>query len=313
VLTSPVIRCLKLQRNAEIHFLTKSVYKQLLEANPYIDQLITINKEITEVTNQLKAEGYDAIIDLHHNLRTARLGLALGIKRHAFHKLNIEKWLLTNFKINRLPDQHIVDRYLDTVKLFGVTNDGQGLDYFIPDPAKIDLIAKGLPSQYIAIAIGGKYVTKRLPTQKLLAVIPQLDLPVVLLGGPEDKEAGEQIAKELPERITNGCGQFSVNESASVIAQSACLITNDTGMMHIGAALKRPVVSVWGNTVPSFGMTPYFPAGVTDFAIIEDTTVACRPCSKLGYGACPKGHFRCMEQLNAAEIIAEANRLAQLV
>lgn len=308
-MTSPVIRCLKQQTKAEVHFLTKAGYKELLTANPYIDQLITINKEITEVTHQLKQEKYDAIIDLHHNLRTTRLGLSLGIKRHSFPKLNVEKWLLTNFKINRLPDRHVVDRYFETVQSFQVQNDGQGLDYFIPEQQEVNLSATGLPEQYISIAIGGKYFTKRLPEHKVIAVIEQLKLPVVLLGGPEDSAAGQRIAAALPDLVTDGCGQFSVNQSASLIRQSACLITNDTGMMHIGAALKRPVVSVWGNTVPKLGMTPYFPEGRTDFAVIEDKSVGCRPCSKLGYGACPKGHFACMENLDINNIAEQANRL----
>jgi len=300
---------LKQQTKAEIHFLTKAVYKELLSANPYIDQLITIDKEITEVVQQLKEQQYDAIIDLHHNLRTTRLGLALGVKRHAFHKLNTEKWLLTNLKVNRMPPLHIVDRYLDTVARFGVTNDGKGLDHFIPEAEQISIARAGLPDRFIAIAIGGKYVTKRLPEHKVSAVIAQLNLPVVLLGGPEDQPIGQRIAAALSKPITNGCGRFTVNQSAAVIAQSAGLITNDTGMMHIGAALKRPVVSVWGNTVLAFGMTPYFPDGWTDSAIIEDRSVGCRPCSKLGYDVCPKGHFACMEQLNP-DLIAEAgNRL----
>lgn len=308
MLTSPVVRCLKQQTNAELHFLTKAVYKDLLIANPYIDQLITMDKEITEITTQLKQEGYDAIIDLHHNLRTTRLGLALGLKRYSFHKLNVEKWLLTNFKINRLPDKHIVDRYLETVKSFGVSNDGRGLDYFIPDKDKINKTSAKLPNQYVAIAIGGKYMTKRLPEQKVRAVIEQINLPVVLLGGPEDASAGKRIAEGLETRVTDCCGQFTVGQSASIVNQSACLLTNDTGMLHIGSALKRPVVSVWGNTVPAFGMTPYFPENHNDYAVIEELSVRCRPCSKLGYETCPKGHFNCMEKLDVNRIAAEVNR-----
>ncbi len=304
-----MVRCLKQQTNAEIHFLTKTIYKNLLVANPYIDQLITIDKEISEVTTQLKQEGYDAIIDLHHNLRTTRLGMLLGVKRHSFHKLNVEKWLLTKFKINRLPDQHIVDRYLDTVRSFGVSNDGKGLDFFIPKEDTVDKTEVGLPNQYIAIAIGGKYFTKRLPVHKLIAVVKELELQVVLLGGPEDRAAGQRIAADLGAKVTDCCGRFTVNQSASIISHSACLLTNDTGMMHIGAALKRPVVSVWGNTVPAFGMTPYFPENQKNYTIIEEVGVHCRPCSKLGFGACPKGHFDCMEKIDTQRIALEVNQL----
>ena len=109
VLTTPLVRCLKQQMDVELHFLTKSAYQNILSPNPYLDKIWTIDKEIDEIIGDLKTEKYDHIIDLHHNLRTLRLKLNLGVPATSFPKLNIEKWLLTNLKINKLPDIHIVD------------------------------------------------------------------------------------------------------------------------------------------------------------------------------------------------------------
>ena len=134
VLTSPVIRCLKLQTGSEIHYLTKQPFVALLKNNPHVSKVFAIDKSVGEVLPALRREKYDYIIDLHHNLRTFILKWRLPfVKSYAFKKLNFEKWLLTNFKINRLPKTHIVDRYLETVKSLGVKNDGQGLDFFLPE------------------------------------------------------------------------------------------------------------------------------------------------------------------------------------
>jgi len=134
VLTTPVVRCLKTQiDDAEIHYVTKVQYQPILQNNPYIDKIFFLKESIIELMNELKKENYDVIIDLHNNLRTRLLKWRLGSRSFSFNKLNVEKWLMVNFKINHLPDKHIVDRYLETVTRLGVKNDALGLDYFIPE------------------------------------------------------------------------------------------------------------------------------------------------------------------------------------
>jgi len=130
VLTTPVIRCLKQQvSGAEVHFLTRKPFESVVSHNPYIDSLWLFENSATEIAEQLKNEHYDGIIDLHHNARTHVLKWTLRRPSFSFRKLNLEKWLSVNLKINRLPDLHIVDRYLETVASLGVKNDGKGLDY----------------------------------------------------------------------------------------------------------------------------------------------------------------------------------------
>jgi len=305
VLTTPIIRCLKQQMNVELHFLTKSAYKNILSPNPHLDKIWTIDKEIGEVIRDLKAEKYDHIIDLHHNLRTLRVKLNLGVPATSFPKLNVKKWLLTNLKINQLPNIHIVDRYFETVKKLGVKNDNTGLDYFIPSNKEIDTVQYGFaPHEYIAFAIGAKFATKRLPTHKIIKICKSLPYPIVLLGGKEDIANGNLISEKSGTHVFNACGQFSLHGSASWVRQSRLLITHDTGLMHIGAAFKKRIISIWGNTVPTFGMYPY----QTDYEVIEVNDLKCRPCSKIGYQACPKGHFRCMESIDVGEILEQIQR-----
>jgi ADP-heptose:LPS heptosyltransferase len=309
VLTSPVIRCLKKQLDAEVHYLTKEKFIEIVSKNPYIDKIYTITDDIHEVKERLRKEKYDFVIDLHHNLRTFRLKKYLRVEASSFPKLNVEKWLLVNLKMNRLPKKHVVDRYFEaTTKLF-IKNDGLGLDYFIAEKEKIDTAAflpKSFQS-YATIALGAQFATKRLPKSQLEKLIAGLPFPIVLLGGKEDQELGMELAKKFPETVFNVAGTCSLNQSASLVQQSKFIITNDTGLMHIASAFKIPILSIWGNTVPDFGMSPYLP--VEGSQRFEVANLSCRPCSKIGFQKCPKKHFNCMMQQDIPAIITAAKKL----
>ena len=302
VLTTPVVRCLKKQAvTAEVHYLTKKAFLPVLAANPYIDKIHTLDNDLDAVINKLQDEDFDYVIDLHHNLRTLRVKRALDKQSFSFNKLNIQKWLLTSFKINRMPDVHIVDRYLDTLKSFNIKNDGQGLDYFIPekDQVKEDDIPASHHAGYIGVVIGAALNTKKYPLHKLKELCSIIDHPIILLGGKEDREEGDAIAALDPVKIYNACGKFNINESADLVRRAKLIISNDTGLMHIASAFRKPVISIWGNTVPEFGMYPYYPKAAPGapsmFDIMEVKGLSCRPCSKIGYDKCPKKHFKCME------------------
>lgn len=299
VLTTPVLRCIKQQlKDVELHFITKQQFISVIENNPYVDKFHTINQSLTEVIPQLKKENYDYIIDLHHNARTLKLKLALGKKSFSFNKLNWEKFLIVNFKINKLPQQHIVDRYFETVAKLGVKNDDKGLDYFINDKDEIDIVSS-LPAMfhndYHALVVGGSYFTKQIPITKLKGICTNSSLPVILLGGKEDAAIAEQVYQLHKNKVLNLCGKLNLNQSASIIQQANKVITSDTGLMHIAAAFKKDIISLWGNTIPEFGMGPYL-AGKNS-QILEVKNLSCRPCSKLGYKKCPKGHFKCMNDI----------------
>lgn len=314
VLTTPVIRCCKTQLDAEVHFCTKKQFASILDENPYVDKTHALENDLSGLIKQLKAEQFDYVIDLHNNIRTWRIKNALKAKSYAFDKLNYEKFLLTKFKINKLPNRHIVERYLDTVKPLGVENDDYGLDYFIPE--KDEMEKEWLPeshrTRFIAFAIGGQHQTKQLPVKRMIELCDRINKPIILLGGPDDVKKAEEIeaffkpntevrrfektlSEELNKRaiIFNACGKLNLNQSASIVKQSRAVFTHDTGMMHIAAAFKKEVFSIWGNTIPEFGMYPY----QTKFTIFEKKGLKCRPCSKIGYDKCPKGHFKCMNDV----------------
>jgi len=296
ILTSPVLRHLKQEvEEAEIHFLTKSSYTTLLASNPYVDHIHSFDGDMQKCIRELKSLRIDYIIDLHHNARSAQL--KFGLKRMDFtvNKLNWKKWLLVNLKMDRMPAKHMVDRNLDTIKTFISERDGKGLDYFIPPGEEVDLssLPEAYHQGYIGLSIGAQHETKKLPLSLLIELCKKLSQPIIILGGSMDRETGEAIVSALPEKtILNSCGQYRIHQSASLVRQARVLITHDTGLMHVGAAFQKKIISVWGNTVSKFGMFPFRPHPSS--LQFEVKGLGCRPCSKIGYQKCPKKHFKCM-------------------
>lgn len=297
VLTTPLIRCLKTQiPGCEIHFSTKKQFNVILNTNPYIAKLHLLENDLSNFIATLKIEKFDYIIDLHNNIRTRIIKFKLGVKSFSFEKINFQKFLITQFKINRLPKIHIVDRYLEAVSDLGVKNDGKGLDFFID--ANTDSLPVFEEQEYVVYAIGGQHFTKKLPFAKQIELLTQINKKIILIGGKEDEEAGNLLANSV-NNIFNLCGKLSIHQSALCIQKSKFVITHDTGMMHIAAALNKTIFSIWGNTIPEFGMTPYFKKNTLSKSIvIENNELSCRPCSKIGYKKCPKAHFKCMNDLS---------------
>lgn len=312
VLTTPVVRAIHEQKpEIEIHYITKMNFASLLNDNPSIKKIYTIEKSVSEVIDALKSEKYDFIIDLHKNIRTLRLKQSLGVKSYSFDKLNFQKWMLVNFKVDKLPNIHVVDRYFEAVKEIGVANEGKRCELFLNDSDKVDTIKEfGLkPQEYLSVAVGAQFATKMLPEDMLISILLKINYPIVLLGGPTDEARGKNLIEGLKDNpnVYNAINQFSLTQSASIVAQSKVILTHDTGLMHIATTFNIPIVSVWGSTVPEFGMYPYYPSNPELYSIHEVKNLSCRPCSKIGYDTCPKKHFNCMRLQDTDAIIADVN------
>lgn len=314
VLTTPVIRAIKSKYpDAEVHYCTKVQYGSLVQTNPYLDKVFLLEGNLHALISELRKERYDFVVDLHNNLRTRIVKARLRIPSGVFPKLNWQKWLYTNFKINQMPNVHVVDRYMMAAKKLKVKEDALGLDYFIPEADEVpkEWLPEGFQQGYVAVAIGGQRTTKKLPYDRLVELCDRINNPIVLIGGKEDMEMGRRIASfferpqddagfdegliELGKKtiVHNACGKFNLNQSASLIKGARHVFTHDTGMMHIAAAFKKNIFSIWGNTTPLFGMYPYR----TKFTVFENNQITCRPCSKIGHDKCPKGHFKCMQEV----------------
>nr|WP_319271010.1 glycosyltransferase family 9 protein [uncultured Draconibacterium sp.] len=309
VLTTPVVRGLKQQvDNAEVHFVTKKKFACLVSSSPYIDKVHLLEDNIGTLIHELEKEDYDYIIDLHNNFRSNKIKRRLKMQSFAVNKINWEKFLMIRFKMNRLPNVHIVDRYLETVSVFDVKNDRLGLDYFIDESAAFQQsdLPETFRNGYVAFVIAGTYFTKKLPVHKVSQICQQIPYPVILLGGKNEFDEGEQVLSQSKGNVLNFAGKISLNQSASLVRDSRVVLANDTGLMHIAAAFKKKIFSFWGNTIPEFGMTPYQPNELSEIMQIND--LKCRPCSKLGHHKCPKKHFKCMEDIDVQKAIDWINK-----
>ncbi len=292
LLTTPLVRTLK-QKYAEISldFVLKSQYSDLLKLNPHISSLYLYERKkdkISELITNLKGNRYDLVIDLQNNFRSAEIRRAVGAKNYIFNKRSSDKFLLVNFKINRLEEApQIPERYAAVIP--GLRLDDEGLE----------LVTKNKPSSLlnekqnlIGFAPGSRHFTKMWPKdyyEKLGNLLTREGFTIVLFGGRDDVQVCGDISSSIR-------GSIDLSNTDDLLQTAAdmklCLAVacNDSGMMHTACAMKVPVLAFYGSTVKEFGFTPYKNRNL----ILENNSLTCRPCSHIGRELCPKGHFRCM-------------------
>jgi len=298
LLTFPVVEALvDKYPSAEIHFLTKPSNEPVLDLLSNKVQPRFLQESLVQTAKQLRGERYDLVIDLHNNLRTFLLQvLLMKGSWHRFRKLNLQKWLFTAFKWNTLPKVHVVDRYAQAASV---------------RPASVNLavsntnVVESLPSHYVAWVMGATFSTKQFPLSKLIETIERLDMPIVLLGGEKENPLASSLQAHFPSLISY-VGKTSLSEAAFVLSKAKVVVTNDTGLMHLAAFYAKPMVCIWGNTVPAFGMYPYQSTPVFHAQVSD---LSCRPCSKIGHNTCPKGHFECMLKQHSVEISEQITSL----
>lgn len=298
LLTFPVVEALVHKYpSAEIHFLTKPSNEPVLDLLSSKVHPRFLQESLVQTAKQLRGERYDLVIDLHNNLRTFLLQvLLMKGSWHRFRKLNLQKWLFTAFKWNTLPKVHVVDRYAQAASV---------------SPAFVNLdvintnVVESLPSHYVAWVLGATFSTKQFPLSKLIETIERLDMPIILLGGEKENPLASSLQAHFPSLISL-VGKTSLSEAATVLSTAKVVVTNDTGLMHLAAFYDKPMVCIWGNTVPIFGMYPYQSTPVFHAQVSD---LSCRPCSKIGHNTCPKGHFECMLKQHSVEISEQITSL----
>ncbi|WP_028298583.1 glycosyltransferase family 9 protein [Olivibacter sitiensis] len=306
IYTTPIVRCLKQQLpDAEIHFLTKPAFKYLYDNNPYLDKLLLLKPSLAQTIKEIKSEQYDHIVDLHNNLRTSIIKLRTGIPSTTYDKQRILKWLSLKLRKNLVPPVHLVDRYFKAVAPLEVKNDHKPIDYFIKHQYQLaSLLPPTFQDGYVAFVIGAMHFTKRMPNAKVISICNQLNRPIVLLGGKDVAHNAEEIMKSSSAKLYNACGITSLDESVFLVSKSAAVIGFDTGLTHIAEAFNKPIVSVWGSTVPELlGVKAY----EIDHSLESGVNLPCRPCSKFGLSKCPKGHFNCMWKIDEVPIVQFIN------
>lgn len=305
ILTTPIIRALKKQY-AEVHVLTKHAFRSIFDHNPYVDRLFLLKDNLDTILKDINRYEYDGVIDLHNNARSLRVRKAIAAPAYVYQKMRLERFLLVAFKVDWIRGKHIVDRYFEAVQPLGITKDDSGLDYFLPsvdlDPFKVD------PGSYIAIVVGTAHFTKTMPKQLIIDLIAAIDIPVVLIGGKEERKRWRK-SKYGGKKVNNLVGKTDLDASVAIIKNAMAVVTGDTGMMHAAAALDKKIVVVLGSTVPALGFMPYMPQSEHRYSIVQNDNIGCRPCTKMGRSKCPKRHFDCMKSLKAVDIVDQLYRL----
>jgi heptosyltransferase-2 len=306
VLTSPVIKALD-EKGYEVHYLSKISYRSLLLNNPRVKKHIGLETDLSEVIDLLKNEGYAYVIDLHNNLRSNRVSRALKLPTYVLKKHPVRLFLMTRLHTAIQQQKHIVDRFMRVVAPLLDNEVKPQVEFYIPKEAKDKVENLNLPDRYISISVGAAFETKQMPIVLLRKIIEGIDLPIVLLGGRDDVAKGKELEDYNPANIINLCGLLNIEASAEIIRKSVVLLSGDTGLMHIAAALDTNIVAIYGSTHPVLGYTPYY-NGDSKAVIVENGQLKCRPCTKQGRNTCPKGHFKCMKDLDSSIIIDEINR-----
>lgn len=311
ILTTPVIRAIHHQiKQAEIHILVNQKYQNVLANNPYISKIHTYSNNKNQVVEQLKTEQFNFVLDLQNTRKSHKICHQLNLPHSSFNKLKIKKLIYTRLKINTLPLNHIVDRYFDAAKPLLIVNDGRGLDFNIPETEKFntDNLPIFFEDGFIAILLDADKGTKKIPINKLMEIIPMLLKPVVLIGDKNSSAIGDELVNRLGDRVYNICGQLSVNQYASLIDQSLCVLTGDNDYMQVAAALRKPICSLWGSSIPEFGNYPYMPTDRELFRMFEICSIKCRPCGKRGFRKCPHRNYKCMNRISSFEVAEWINQ-----
>lgn len=323
ILTSHLIRILsKLLPESEIDFCTSNEFTEIYKFNPRIKSLFEYNKSkdiksINLFRNEFLAskgiEKYDLILDLQNNPRSRYFTNGIGSEIIRYPKNRLNKLSLVYFK-RALKPLHVTSLYFRTLEKFCAVDDDKGLEFWLPDEMNLYSYPPENKKNYfingmtIAIAPGAFHFTKRWPVEKFSILIGLLlekfKCEIILLGGSKDSEICSQLRKTYGNIVKNYCGTTSLIGTARKLDTCDLLITNDTGVMHIAAARKIPIVSLFGSTVPELGFTPFR----TPHRIIQNN-ITCRPCSHIGRMDCPKKHFNCMMGIDPEKVLIEVNSL----
>lgn len=296
LLTTPFIRVLKQEfPSLEIDMIVREEYADTIKLNPNISQKYFFGRNDllnNELIKNISNEKYDLVIDLQNNLRSKKIASTLNVKTVKFNKKSWEKFLLVNFKINKLKDApQIPVRYARTIS--NIKLDDKGIDLISDlNPSAVVLNKSNL----IGFCPGARHFTKRWLKEyfiELGRLLSNAGYQIVLFGGKIDKELCAEIAVEIPNSI-NLSNDDNLLQTLADMKKCLAVVCNDSGLMHVASSANTKLIAIFGSTVKEFGFTPYN----CNNLILENNSLSCRPCSHIGKDHCPKKHFNCMKAIS---------------
>jgi len=324
ILTLPLVQVLKRSfPESEIDIVATPQAAGLFANHPAIHRVIPYDKRGIEkgvrgflrLRKVISESNYNLAIIPHRSVRSALLAYTSGIKRRIGFDNSTGRWLLTD-RVAYRSEKHEIERNLSLLEPLNVGRISRELPSLYPcdkDREAIDhlLLTSGVdrPLKLISIAPGTIWNTKRWLKARFAEVARELaasDHAVVLVGSDADRPLCEEIKSLANDKnVLNTAGDLTLLQSAELIRRSAVIITNDSAPMHIGVAVRTPVIAIFGATVPAFGFSPY---GERD-VVVETKGLPCRPCSIHGGRECPIQTFDCMKRIESRQILEFVHRL----
>ena len=321
ILISPLLRIFfEAYPHTKIDVLVKDKFSSLLAYHPLVNEVIIIPDkpsfwDLIRIIQKLRRFNYDIIFDLQKHWRSYFISFFCGTSStYRYKKFSFKRFFLVYFKKNLykgIPESVPLRYFLAFHKLnIGWKNCKPEIYYTESIQKKANsLLPSDNKNNLIALAPGGGRKTKRWLSKYYIELINMLQtsfkLNVLLLGGVDDKSICDEIENGLNNRITNLSGQTTLLETAAVLQHCQMIICNDTGLMHMAAALDRKIVAIFGPTVVEFGFFPF-----TDkFKVVEHESLDCRPCSYHGTDTCPKKHFNCMKEISPDRVFQVVKNL----
>ncbi len=291
---------------AEIDWVVAHGLHLFLEDHPLINKLWVIKKdqwkkpgrifstlkEIYTLQKELKARRYDVCIDLSGLLRS---GLISWASRAEF-KLGFKEsdegspWFYTH-KIHGSMNIHAIDRYLEIAKFMGCAIDK--IEYpFAPYDIHPPLL-ESLPKTYCVMSPSAGKPANRWQAGKFGELASRLDMPTLVIASGSESDIAEEMVKYSKGKAVSLAGKTSLKELVALIGRARFFVCNDTGPMHIAAALKIPVFAIFGPANP-VRTGPY-----GDGHTVIQKALDCSPC----YAKKPCPDFRCMNEIAVDHVL----------
>lgn len=260
-----------------------------------------------KLARRLRASRYELAIIPHRSLRSALLARIAGIPRLIGFDRSAGRWFLDT-RVRYRPELHEIDRNLLLLEPLSLERPWNARPVLTVQTRDQETVSAFLdrhalrPGAFVAMAPGSVWFTKRWPEERYAELGRRLadsGIPVVLLGGKEDAALSRRIFDRCAsDRVIDAAGLLTVLQSAALIGVAGVLVTNDSAPLHMGSAMRTPIVAIFGATSPSFG---FGPRGERD-VVLETNGLDCRPCAIHGGAKCPVGTFECMLRIDPAQV-----------
>lgn len=293
VLSLPLINTLKKNLNCEIDIVTLPQTKSIFLSCPSVNEVLIYDKKkkdkglkgIIKIINRIKIVKYNAVFLVQRSFRSGFIALLSGISQRIGFDRGGAKYFLTE-KIEYNWNIHDIERQLLLAEAFGCKEKVREFNIRSNDGyiRKYESEFQNSQKKILGIAPQSEWETKCWPKENYLEIIKGLshEYKIIVFG---------KYAEDWPADVLNLTGRTSMEELIALVGKVDVLLSNDSGIVHIAAALRKPVVAIFGSTVPQMGFAPF---GNKHKIIEVDRKMKCRPCGLHGPKECPKGHFRCM-------------------